>query len=86
MKLVGDEEGETAGLVLCLSSCVILQSVSLSRWSHAQRKFGARPAAAMAVVFPSPSVPSPGRPPPTSAVAAMASPSRRKPGSAQHNL
>ncbi|XP_069680153.1 RILP-like protein homolog isoform X3 [Periplaneta americana] len=59
---------------------------SSESWSHAQRKFGARPAAAMAVVFPSPSVPSPGRPPPTSAVAAMASPSRRKPGSAQHNL
>ncbi|PSN51361.1 RILP-like protein [Blattella germanica] len=48
--------------------------------SHVQRKFGARPAAAMAVVFPSPSVPSSGRPPP------LASPSRRKSSSAPSDL
>ncbi|XP_023721803.1 RILP-like protein homolog isoform X2 [Cryptotermes secundus] len=61
-------------------------NVSLSRWSHAQRNFGARRAAAMAVVFPSPSVPSPGRPPPTSADSAVASPSWRKSDSAPRNL
>ncbi|GFG37252.1 hypothetical protein Cfor_10945 [Coptotermes formosanus] len=61
-------------------------TVLLPRRSHAQRNFGARPAAAMAVVFPSPSVPSPGRPPPTSTDSAMASPSWRKSGSAPHDL
>lgn len=63
-----------------------LHTVSLPRRSHARRNFGARPAAAMAVVFPSPSVPSPGRPPPTGTDIAMASPSWRKSGSAPHDL
>lgn len=63
-----------------------LQTVSLPMRSRAHRNFGARPAAAMAVVFPSPSVPSPGRPPPTSSDTAMASSSWRKSGSASHDL
>jgi len=63
-----------------------LHTMSLPMRSRAHRNFGARPAAAMAVVFPSPSVPSPGRPPPTSSDAAVASPSWRKSDPASHDL
>jgi len=63
-----------------------LHTVSLPMRSRAHRNFGARPTAAMAVVFPSPSVPSPGRPPPTSSDTAEASPSWSKSGSASHDL